>query len=79
MFFEIDVNVYLLKFEVKFRDERFVYNIIYKVIVDLLKLEKMIFKVDLGKVNDGNDVECEWKYIEILFVNLNDIFLVIFE
>ncbi len=76
---EIDVNVHPSKLEVKFRDERFVYNTIYKAIADSLKSEKMIPKADLGKANDGNDAERERKYTEILSANSNDISLVISE
>ncbi len=76
---EIDVNVHPSKLEVKFRDERFVYNTIYKAIADSLKSEKMIPKADLGKANDGNDAERERKYTEVLSANSNDISLVISE
>ncbi|ADQ06957.1 DNA mismatch repair protein MutL [Caldicellulosiruptor hydrothermalis 108] len=76
---EIDVNVHPSKLEIKFRDERFVYNTIYKAIADSLKSEKMIPKADLSKVDVGNDTVRERKYTEVLSANSNDISLVISE
>ncbi|ADL42354.1 DNA mismatch repair protein MutL [Caldicellulosiruptor obsidiansis OB47] len=76
---EIDVNVHPSKLEVKFRDEQFVYNTVYKAITDSLKSEKMIAKLDLSKVDDANDAELEQKHIEVLSTNSNDISLVISE
>ncbi|ACM60597.1 DNA mismatch repair protein MutL [Caldicellulosiruptor bescii] len=77
---EIDVNVHPSKLEIKFRDERFVYNTIYKAITDSLKSEKMIPKADLSKANVGNDAVAERKQTGVLSDNLkNDISLVISE
>lgn len=77
---EIDVNVHPSKLEIKFRDERFVYNTIYKAITDSLKSEKMIPKADLSKTNVGNDAVAERKQAGVLSDNLkNNISLVISE
>lgn len=77
---EIDVNVHPSKLEIKFRDERFVYNTIYKAIADSLKSEKMIPKADLSKANVGNDAVAERKQTGALSDNSkNDISLVISE
>lgn len=77
--YEIDVNVHPSKLEVKFRDERFVYNTIYNAIAGSLKSEKLIPKADLSKVDDENYAERERKYIEVLPANSNNISLVISE
>lgn len=62
------------KLEIKFRDERFVYNTIYKAITDSLKSEKMIPKADLSKTNVGNDAVAERKQAGVLSDNLKIIY-----
>jgi len=67
---DIDVNVHPAKLEIKFKDERYVYNAVYKAVSSALHSEKMIPKPTLDSlylpqsVQDVKMVEKLWSYTQ---------------
>ncbi|WAM34804.1 DNA mismatch repair endonuclease MutL [Caldicellulosiruptor morganii] len=66
---DIDVNVHPTKLEIKFKDERFVYNTVYKAISKVLQSEKIIPKPDLNNIYSHQDKqESESKKTSLPFI-----------
>ncbi|WP_039764401.1 DNA mismatch repair endonuclease MutL [Caldicellulosiruptor sp. F32] len=67
---DIDVNVHPAKLEIKFRDERYVYNTVYKTVSSALQSEKMIPKPTLDSLylpqtlQDVKMVKKLWSYTQ---------------
>lgn len=66
---DIDVNVHPAKLEVKFKDERYVYNTVYKTILNALGSEKVIPRPTLESFHlpqSKQDIKTEknWSYMQ---------------